>query len=226
MPSPPRRDSSKYRSPAPSTIGLPSIADPELGQPFHEGVLKRSEARHHRDHRVAQRLGPPVGRAHHPRQEVRRLDDLLDHRHAFGAVALEQPIVAAAVQDEIELPDQVPRVMQTGIHPLSTVRTVNVRRVAGDEHPSHAQLRGVPMMDAEVAAPVHRERLDLRRAPADAVSSARVPATARRLRSGRRWRRCGGGSRSSERSRPGRTRSGTAAARWPAAHRSSRRRPA
>jgi hypothetical protein len=34
-------------------------------------------------------------------------------------------------------------------------------RVAGDEHPPDAQLRGVPVMDAEVAAPVQGARLDL-----------------------------------------------------------------
>ena len=191
-----------------------------------EGVLKRRQPRHHRDDGIPQRLRQPVRRAHRPGQEVGGLDDLLDHRQALGAVAVEQPLVAVAVQDEVELPGQVPDVVQAGVHPLAAERAVDVRGVAGDEDPPDAQLRDVPVMDAEVAAPVQGARLDPRRRALLEDLAAPAPATARRLRLLGSSPRCGGGWRSSGRSPPGRIRSGTAAARRPAARRWSRRRPA
>src|SRR4051812_9697737 len=38
---------------------------------------------------------------------------------------------------------------------------MDVRGIPGDEHPAHAQLRDLPVVDAEVAAPVQRARLDV-----------------------------------------------------------------
>src|SRR5215472_13276046 len=52
--------------------------------------------------------------------------------------------------------------MQSGIHPLPTERTVNVRGVAGDEDTADAHLSDLSVMDAKIAAPVQRARLDSR----------------------------------------------------------------
>ena len=61
------------------------------------------------------------------------VDDLLDHWKTFGAVAVEQAIVSAAAQKKIELPDEIPSIMEPSIHPLPTKGAMNVRSIAGDE---------------------------------------------------------------------------------------------
>ncbi len=78
-----------------------------------------------------------------------------------GPVALEQLLAATAVQGEIELPGKIPDVVQSGVHALPAERTVDVRCITRDEDPSDLEPRDMPMMDAEIAAPVERERLDL-----------------------------------------------------------------
>src|SRR5215472_12804138 len=114
-------------------------------------MLKRGEARHHWDDGITQGLRQLVRSAQRSCQKIRGLDDVFDDRATFGAIALEQPVVAATVQDQIKLPDQVPHVMQSGIHPLPTEGTVNVRGVAGDEDTADAHLSDLPVMDAKVA---------------------------------------------------------------------------
>jgi hypothetical protein len=108
-----------------------AIRNTELGQPLHEGTLKRGQTRHHGYDGIAERLRKPVRSSHRPGQEIRGPDDLLDHGTAFGAVALEQPLIATTAQDKIELPDQIPRVMPPGIHPLPPKGTVNVSVAEG-----------------------------------------------------------------------------------------------
>ena len=83
---------------------------------------------------------------------------MLDHRTAFGAIALERPLIATTVPDKVELPDQIPNVMQSGIHPLPPKWTVNVRGVASYEDTPDAQLRYLPVMDAKIAAPAPSAR--------------------------------------------------------------------
>ena len=65
-----------------------------------------------------------------------------------------------AVLEEIELPDQIPDVLQSGIHPLPSKCAMNVSGVAGYEDSSDAQSRCVPVMDAKIAAPVKGACLD------------------------------------------------------------------
>ena len=65
---------------------------------------------------------------------------LLDHWTAFGAIAVEQLLIAVTVQDKVELPDQIPNVVQSGIHPLPAKWTVNVSGIAGYENTPDAQL--------------------------------------------------------------------------------------
>jgi hypothetical protein len=89
------------------------------------------------------------------------LDDLLDNWQPFGAVAVEQPLIPATTQEEVELPDEVPNIVQPRIHALSTKWAMNVSGVAGDEDTADPHLRDVPVMDAKVAAPVKRARLNL-----------------------------------------------------------------
>src|SRR5690348_15024360 len=59
-----------------------------------------------------------------------------------------------AMQGKVELPHQIPNVVQPGVHPLPPKWTVNVRRIAGDEDAPGAQLCYLAVMDPKIAAPV------------------------------------------------------------------------
>ena len=61
---------------------------------------------------------------------------------------------------KVELPDQIPDVMQSGIHPLPAKWTVNVSSVAGYKDTPQAQLCHLAVMDAKIGAPVQGARLD------------------------------------------------------------------
>jgi hypothetical protein len=91
---------------------------------------------------------------HRPGQDIGGFDDMLNHGTAFGAVALEQLLITVTVQDKVEFPDQIPNVMQSGVHSLSAKGTMNVGGITGDEHTPYAQLRNLSVMDAKIAAPV------------------------------------------------------------------------
>src|SRR5262249_6091671 len=130
------------------------ISDAEFRKPLHESVLERRQTRHHRYDGIAQSLGKFIRSSHHLGQEMSGLDDLLDYWKTFGAIAVEQPLMPAAAQKEIEFPDEIPNIVKPRIHPLPAKWTMNVRRIASDEEPPDAQMRDVPMMDAKVAAPV------------------------------------------------------------------------
>jgi hypothetical protein len=90
---------------------------------------------------------------------MRGLNYVLNHWTTFGAIALEQPLIAMTVQRKVELPDQIPNVMQSGIHSLPPKRTVNVRGIAGYEESPDAQLCYLPVMDAKITAPMQSPRL-------------------------------------------------------------------
>src|SRR5262249_51872918 len=89
------------------------------------------------------------------------VNNLLDYWKTFSAIAVEQPLVPATAQKKIEFPDEIPNIVEPSIHPLPTKWAMNVRRITSDEEPSDAQMRDVPVMDAEVAAPVKSARLNL-----------------------------------------------------------------
>jgi hypothetical protein len=76
-------------------------------------------------------------------------DDLLADRVALGVVALQQRGSGAPLHDERELPREVQRVLDPGVHALATGGRVDVGGVAGDEHPSDAVPIGQAVADAE-----------------------------------------------------------------------------
>ena len=65
-----------------------------------------------------------------------------------------------SVDGEIEFPRKIPDVLKSSVHSLPAKWTMNVRRVAGDKHTSNAKLRGLAVVDLEVAAPVQGLRLE------------------------------------------------------------------
>ena len=66
-------------------------------------------------------------------------------------------------QEKIEFPDQVPGVMQSGIHALTAEGAVNVGGITGDEDTPDAQLPDMPVMDMKVTAPVQGVSFDISR---------------------------------------------------------------
>jgi len=57
---------------------------------------------------------------HNHSQKIRGLDNVSNYGDALGGIAVEQFLIAMATQKKLELPDQIPNVMQPGVHPLST----------------------------------------------------------------------------------------------------------
>ena len=88
-------------------------------------------------------------------------DDLLALRAPFGLVAVQQPGRGDPAHRQRQLPRQVPGVLDPGVHALAAGGWVQVRRVAGHEHPPVA----VPVHDP-VADPEHRRPAQVRRARA------------------------------------------------------------
>ena len=56
-------------------------------------------------------------------------------RVPFGVVAVQQPLRCPAADLGGQLPAQVERVLDAEVEPLPTDRRVDVRRVAGQQHP-------------------------------------------------------------------------------------------
>ena len=160
MPLPPRIELIEVALTRPFNDRASLISNAEFRKPLHERVLEWSQARHHGYHGIAENLGKLMGSAHYPGQEISGLDDRPNYRKAFGAVAVEQLLVAVAMQREVELPNQIPNVLKSGIHALPAKRAVNVSGVPGYEDPSDTQLRRMTVMDVKIAAPVEGVRLN------------------------------------------------------------------
>src|SRR5580658_32279 len=87
------------------------ISNTKFGKPLDECVLKRGQVRDHGNDGVAQGLGKLVRSSHDFGQAVCCLNHMLDHWQAFGTIAVEQLLIAMTVQEEVELPDQIPGVV-------------------------------------------------------------------------------------------------------------------
>src|SRR5215472_6484470 len=74
-----------------------------------------------------------------------------EDRAAFGGVAVEQARATPAVQHGGQLPAEVDRVLEPGVEPVSAVRRMAVRRIAGDEHA--ALPVAVSDVDAQIPEP-------------------------------------------------------------------------
>ena len=122
-------------------------------------------------------------------------------------------IVSVAAKEKVELPDQVPNIMQPRIHALPAKWAVNVSGVASNEHASDAKLGGVAMMNAEIAAPMKSVRIESggRALRQNLLHAER--AKGRLLRVRESSLRCGGVWRSSETRLPVRIHWGTIAVR-------------
>src|SRR3989454_5416769 len=95
---------------------------------------------------------PPVG-DHERKGPVGRTQQPLGNREALVLVGVEQRLTRTSRHDERELPRQVVRVLQTGVHALRTYRTVDVCGIAEQEAAAVAEAHSSPMMDAVGGVP-------------------------------------------------------------------------
>src|SRR5205823_14741772 len=85
---------------------------------------------------------------------------LINQLQAFCDVVVQQLLMTTTVQEKVELPDQIPHIMESRIHSPATKGAMNVGRVASEEDTAAAQPRYLPLMDAKIAAPVQGVRLE------------------------------------------------------------------
>ena len=69
-------------------------------------------------------------------------------RDALFLVGIEQCLVRSTIDDERQLPSQVVRILQSGVHALGPDRAVNVCRVAEQEASAIAKSRSASVLDA------------------------------------------------------------------------------
>ncbi|GAA2676066.1 hypothetical protein Apa02nite_003500 [Actinoplanes palleronii] len=116
------------------------------------------------------------------------LQDPGGDRVPLGVVAVQQLVAGLAADHLGELPAQVEGVLQTQVEALTTGRRVDVRGVAGQQHPAGAVPRGLPGGVGEPAGPAHlvqHQRLG-RQGRGDLGVRDRIVAPGRRLhRTGR-----------------------------------------
>ena len=67
------------------------------------------------------------------RQTARRLQHLLTNRTAFLSIRFEQRLSGNSLFYQCQLPSEVTSVLHSGVHPLSTCRTMNVSRIPHEE---------------------------------------------------------------------------------------------
>lgn len=156
---------------------------------------------------------PPLDRIAHGAvadQGVGELEHVACHRAPSGAVAVKQSVGRPAGGDQSELPAQVVRVYDPGVHALAPRRAVQVHRIAGQQHPATAIGVRRPAVGAEIRQPggighgdrlgrtLVRQLLDLLQggvpAPRDCRRRGRsaasdVPASGSRSAAARRARR-------------------------------------
>src|SRR5262245_25246432 len=78
---------------------------------------------------------------------IRRRDEPSCKRDALRLVGIEDLMIRALLENCGQLPRQVHRITDTGVHPLPADRTVHVCGVAEEERATIAETAGDAMMD-------------------------------------------------------------------------------
>ena len=129
------------------------IADIHLGELVGDLVLELREAHREAHDRVADILQQRIGERRRLRQPAGIPQDAITDRRAFRRIAVEQPGFCGAFDDERQLPGEVERVLHAGVHALAARRTVDVRRVARQEHAALGIVPDLALVDAEGREP-------------------------------------------------------------------------
>ncbi len=130
------------------------VADADRGElldqvPVH--LLEVHQFRHQPAHRLGARLG---GHQLHLRAGVVQHGG--GHRVPFGVVAVQQALRRPAVHLGGQFPAEVERVLDAEVQALPAGRRVDVRRVAGQQHPAGPVALGQAGGVAEAGQPARR----------------------------------------------------------------------
>ena len=118
---------------------------------------------------IAQQATERVSRDHEADRGLRDAQVLAGGGMALDVVAVEQRVVGAAIQDQVQLPGQVVDVLNAAVHAARAIGRQSMRRVAGEKHATIAQPLDNPLIEAIGAQPV-----DLVRNVADDSANALV----------------------------------------------------
>ena len=80
----------------------------------------------------------------------------------LGVVTVQQPVRCPTVECARQLPAQVDRVLDAQVESLPARRRMNVRGIAGQQHPADAVALGEPGGIAEAGQPARRVRPEIR----------------------------------------------------------------
>jgi len=127
------------------------VADPDRGDlldqvPVH--LLEVHQFRHQPAHCLGSRL-----EGHQLDLRAGGVQHRGGHRVPFGVVAVQQPRRGPAADLGGQFPAEVERVLDAEVEPLPTGRRVDVRRVAGQQHPAGPVALGQPGGVAEAGQP-------------------------------------------------------------------------
>ena len=92
-------------------------------------------------------------RHHQPERPVGCVQQPARHRHAFFFVRIEQRLVCLTFGYKCELPCQVIRILQAGVHALRTDRAVNVCSVTEQKAAAVTEACGAAVMNAVSGEP-------------------------------------------------------------------------
>ncbi len=127
------------------------VAEPDRGGLFDQvaaHVLEVHQFRQQPAHRLGTRFeGYQLGLRTNVVQHVG------GHRVPFGVIAVQQPLRCPAVDRGGELPAEVERILDAEVEPLPADRRVDVRRVAGQQHPADPVALGQPGRVTESGEP-------------------------------------------------------------------------
>ena len=127
------------------------VADPDRGDLLGQvpvDVLEVHQFRHQPAHGLGTRLG-----GHQLHLCAGHVQHVGGHRAPFGLVAVQQPLRCPAGDLGGQLPAEVERVLDAEVEPLPAGRRVDVRRVAGQQHPAGPVAVGQPGGVAEAGEP-------------------------------------------------------------------------
>ena len=79
-----------------------------------------------------------ISHGHRARHVVRGGDDLTTDLRTFVGIAPDDGVTGDATCDECDLPGEIDRVLNAGVHSMSPRGTVRVGGISGDEHPASA----------------------------------------------------------------------------------------
>ena len=136
------------------------VVDLELGGLLPDEPLHQRTVHQGNEQPVAYRSGDRALSEDQAGHRAGGLEDLGGNRPALGLVAVQKRLVRPAGCHQGQLPGQILRVAEAGVHPLAPQGGVDVGGVAGKQHPAPSVGLCQPALDLEggrpLGAPHHR----------------------------------------------------------------------